>query len=164
MLIFKEVDMQIEADPYSAATKIALNALSRRAKSRGELYAVLLKKNTEPDLIDRVLDRLTEHKLIDDQAFANDWSRSRHIYKGLSRNVLARELRQKGVGDSEISIALEQIASESEMAVATALIAKKLRSLQRENSEVKYRRISGFLARKGYSYQLISQLLRESDL
>ena len=62
MLISKEVDMQIEADPYSeysAATKIALNALSRRAKSRGELYAVLLKKNTEPDLIDRVLDRLT---------------------------------------------------------------------------------------------------------
>ena len=55
MLISKEVDMQIEADPYSAATKIALNALSRRAKSRGELYAVLLKKNTEPDLIDRVL-------------------------------------------------------------------------------------------------------------
>jgi len=156
--------MQIEADPYSVATKIALNALSRRAKSRGELYAVLLKKNTEPDLIDRVLDRLTEHKLIDDQAFANDWSRSRHIYKGLSRNVLARELRQKGVGDLEISIALEQIAPESEKAIATALVEKKLRSLQRESTEVKYRRISGFLARKGYSHHLISQLLRETEL
>jgi len=59
---------------------------------------------------------------------------------------------------------LEQIAPESEMAVATALIAKKLRSLQRENAEVKYRRISGFLARKGYSHHLISQLLRETDL
>ena len=156
--------MQIEADPYSVATKIALNALSRRAKSRGELYAVLLKKNIDPDLIDRVLDRLTEHKLIDDQAFANDWSRSRHIYKGLSRNVLARELRQKGVGDIEITVALEQIAPESERAVATALVEKKLRSLQRESSEVKYRRISGFLARKGYSHHLISQLLRETDL
>ena len=156
--------MQIEADPYSVATKIALNALSRRAKSRGELYAMLLKKDTEPDLIDRVLDRLTEHKLIDDQAFANDWSRSRHLYKGLSRNVLARELRQKGVGDIEITVALEQIAPESERAVATALVEKKLRSLQRESSEVKYRRISGFLARKGYSHQLISQILRDTDL
>lgn len=156
--------MQIEADPYSVATKIALNALSRRAKSRGELYAVLLKKNTAPDLIDRVLDRLTEHKLIDDQAFANDWSRSRHIYKGLSRNVLARELRQKGVGDIEITLALEQIAPESEKAVATALVEKKLRSLQHESSEVKYRRISGFLARKGYPHQLISQILRGADL
>ncbi len=155
--------MQIEADPYSVATKIALNALSRRAKSRGELYAVLLKKNTEPDLIDRVLDRLTEHKLIDDQAFANDWSRSRHIYKGLSRNVLARELRQKG-GDIEITVALEQIAPESERAVATALVEKKLRSLQRESADVKYRRLSGFLARKGYPQQLISQILRETDL
>jgi regulatory protein len=102
--------------------------------------------------------------LIDDQAFANDWSRSRHIYKGLSRNVLARELRQKGVGDIEITVALEQIAPESERAVATALVEKKLRSLQRESSEVRYRRISGFLARKGYSHQLISQILRDTDL
>jgi SOS response regulatory protein OraA/RecX len=48
--------------------------------------------------------------------------------------------------------------------VATALVEKKLRSLQRESSEVRYRRISGFLARKGYSHQLISQILRDTDL
>jgi SOS response regulatory protein OraA/RecX len=48
--------------------------------------------------------------------------------------------------------------------VATALVEKKLRSLQRESSEVKYRRISGFLARKGYPHQLISQILRDTDL
>lgn len=156
--------MQIEADPYSRATKIALNALSHRSKSRGELYAVLIKKNIEPALIDRVLERLVEHKLIDDQAFANEWSRSRHIYKGLSRNLVARELRQKGVGDLEIGLALDQIDPESELTVATALVAKKLRSLQREDRGVKYRRLSSFLARKGYSHHLISQILRESDL
>jgi len=68
------------------------------------------------------------------------------------------------VGDLEISIALEQIAPESEKAIATALVEKKLRSLQRESTEVKYRRISSFLARKGYPHQLISQILRETDL
>ena len=49
--------MDYEPDPYSVATKIAVDALSRRARSRGELAQLLRKKLVPEEIIDRLLDR-----------------------------------------------------------------------------------------------------------
>lgn len=48
MLIYNSVDQ--EADPYSIANTIALNALVARAKSKGELLAHLKKRGVEDDV------------------------------------------------------------------------------------------------------------------
>ena len=49
MLEFVKVDH--EADPYSIAHTIALNALVARAKSKGELLAHLKKRGVEDDAV-----------------------------------------------------------------------------------------------------------------
>ena len=153
--------MDYEPDPYSVATRIAVDALSRRARSRGELAQLLRKKDVPADIAERLLDRLVAQKLIDDRTFAQEWSQLRHRSKGLSRRVLAQELRKKVIAPEVIDDALAQISHEDEVIAARNLVAKKLRSLSRFDDEIKRRRVHALLARKGYSSRVISQALRE---
>lgn len=153
--------MDYEPDPYSVATRIAVDALSRRARSRGELAQLLQKKGVPVEIIDRLLDRLVAQKLIDDRVFAQEWSQLRHRSKGLSRRVLAQELRHKVIAPEVIEDALAHITHDDEVIAARNLVAKKLRSLSRFDVEVKRRRVHALLARKGYSSRVISQALRE---
>jgi len=150
-----------EPDPYSIATKIAVDALSRRARSRGELAQLLRKKLVPEEIIDRLLDRLVAQRLIDDRTFAEEWSQLRHRSKGLSRRVLAQELREKVIAPELIDEVLAQISHDDEIVAARHLVAKKLRSLSRFDDEVKRRRVHSLLARKGYSSRVISEALRE---
>ncbi len=152
--------MDYEADPYSVATKIAVDALSRRARSRGELAEILTKRGTPDDVAHRLLDRLVAQKLIDDHAFAQEWSQLRHRSKGLSRRVLAQELRRKSIAPEVIDDVLGEISREDEIVAARNLVAKKLRSLSRFDSEVQYRRLHSLLARKGYSSNIITEAIR----
>jgi regulatory protein len=152
--------MDYEPDPYSVATKIAVNVLSRRARSRGELADILAKRGTPEDVAERLLDRLVTQKLVDDHAFAQEWSQLRHRSKGLSRRVLAQELRKKSIAPEVIDEVLGEISRDDEIIAARNLVAKKLRSLSRFDSEVQYRRLHSLLARKGYSSSIISEAIR----
>jgi len=152
--------MDYEPDPYSVATKIAVDALSRRARSRGELAEILAKRGTPEDVAERLIDRLVTQKLVDDHAFAQEWSRLRHRSKGLSRRVLAQELRKKSIAPEVIDEVLGEISRDEEIIAARNLVAKKLRSLSRFDSEVQYRRLHSLLARKGYSSSIISEAIR----
>ena len=153
--------MDYEPDPYSVATRIAVDALSRRARSRGELAQLLQKKDVPAEIIERLLDRLVAQRLVDDGAFAQEWAQLRHRSKGLSRRVLAQELRKKVIAPEVIEEALSQISHDDEVIAARNLVAKKLRSLARFDSEVQRRRVHALLARKGYSPRVISEALRE---
>ena len=153
--------MDYEPDPYSVATKIAVDALSRRARSRGELAQLLRKKGVPEEISARLLDRLVAQRLIDDRAFAEEWSQLRHRSKGLSRRVLAQELKSKVIAPELIDEVLSHISHEDEVIAARNLAAKKLRSLSRFDTEVKRRRVHSLLARKGYSSRVISEALRE---
>lgn len=153
--------MDYEPDPYSVATKIAVDALSRRARSRGELAEILKKKLVPEEIITRLLDRLVAQKLVDDFAFAQEWSQVRHRTKGLSRRVLTQELRKKAIAPEVIDRVLSEISREDELAAARHLAAKKLRSLSRFDDDVKYRRLHSLLARKGYGSSVIAQAIQE---
>ena len=51
--------------------------------------------------------------------------------------------------------------STDEYATALALAEKKMASLTKDDREARYRKLSGFLGRKGYSYDVISRILHE---
>ena len=151
----------VERDYVGAAQTICLNALAVRAKSRGELAAQLKRRGIPFEVATEVLDRLERSKLINDLDFARAWSKSRLSSKKISKRVLAQELRRKEVTDDLIAIALDEISIEEEFDAALQLGQRKARSLQNYAHEVRERRITSALARKGYNYSIISRVLRE---
>ena len=162
MLEYVKVDQ--EADPYSMANTIALNALVARAKSKGELLAHLKKRGVEDDVAQATIFRLQENGLINDSEFAKAWTQSRHTSKKLSKRIIAGELRTRGVDQSSIDQALDEIDDESEYRTAFSLGMKKYNTMSRLEPEVQIRRIQSLLQRKGFSFPTIARVIRELDV
>jgi regulatory protein len=162
MLEFNKVDH--EADPYSLANTIALNALVARAKSKGELLAHLKKRGIEDDVAQATIFRLQENGLINDSEFAKAWTQSRHTSKKLSKRIIAGELRTRGVDQFSIDQALDEIDDESEYRTAFSLGMKKYNTMSRLEPEVQIRRIQSLLQRKGFSFPTIARVIRELDV
>jgi regulatory protein len=150
-----------EADAESFARQILLQRLTDQPRSRAELAESLAKKNVPADLASRLLDRFEEVGLIDDAAFARLWVESRQRSKGLGRSALARELRKKGIDDELAQEALEQVDTDAEVEAAHRLVQKRLRSMQGLDRTVQTRRLTGMLARKGYSPHVAFAVVRE---
>ena len=162
MLEYVKVDQ--EADPYSIANTIALNALVARAKSKGELLAHLKKRGVEDDVAQATIFRLQESGLINDEEFAKAWTQSRHTSKKLAKRIIAGELRTRGVDQSSIDQALDEIDDESEYRTAFSLGMKKYNTMSRLEPEVQIRRIQSLLQRKGFSFPTIARVIRELDV
>ena len=145
---------QEEAPTADQARTIVLNSLNYSAKTRKQLHDLLVDRGAVPELIREVLDRFEEVGLVNDRDYAHEWVRSRHSYRGLSRNVLKQELNQRGVDPDYIDEALEQVTTESELEAATALAAKKLKSMRDVAPAAQTRRSLAALARRGYGYEV----------
>ncbi len=109
-----------------------------------------------------VLSRYTEVGIIDDQAFARAWVSSRHHGRGLARRALASELRQKGVDEESVGVAMAELDPDTEAATARALVDRKLRSERGGSPDALLRRLVGMLARKGYPPGLAIRVVREA--
>ena len=158
-------NQEVEADPYStsyeAAQTIALHALAPRARSRAELHALLLKRDISEEIAASVLDNLELQGLLNDLEFAGLWAESRVRQKKFSKRVIAQELRIKGVAQDIIEETIDGIDDEDEYQMAFTLAERKYRSCSHLDPEVAYRRISGLMARKGFSHTITSRIMRE---
>ncbi|WP_151526239.1 regulatory protein RecX [Serinicoccus kebangsaanensis] len=159
-------DADGEPDPQAVARKIVLRQLAMGPRTRSQLADKLRDKGCDPQVASRVLDRMSEVGLVDDEAYAEMYVRSKQETKGLAAGALRQELRKKGVADEVVDSALEDIDPEHEKEQARALTERRLRTMRGLDREVQTRRLAGFLARKGYSsgvsYQVIQEAL--SDL
>ena len=148
-----------EPDPESVAREIALRLLTGAPRSRHQIAEALARRNVEPAVAGRVLDRLTEVGLIDDAAYAQMLVRSQRESRGLARRALAVELRRRGVGDDDASAALDRVDPEAEVDTARELLRRRWRD--DVDATTQARRAMAMLARKGYSPGLSRRLVAE---
>jgi len=150
-----------EADAESVARAIVLRQLSMAPRSRAQLEKKLRQRGCDDSVAARVLDRMTEVGLVDDEAYAQLLVRSRQAGKGLARRALAHELRKQGIDQELADEALGQVGAGDERIRAEQLVAKKLRSMRGLAPEVQARRLAGMLARKGYSGEVAWPVIRD---
>lgn len=154
-----------DADPDSVARAICLRLLADRARTRQELAQALRRKGIPDDAAGAVLERFRDVGLINDDAFAEQWVRSRHTNRGLGRRALAVELRRKGVADDVATAALNGVDAAAEEVRARELVVCKLRGLRTDTDEHRAaasRRLVGMLARKGYGGGIAYRVVREA--
>lgn len=143
------------------AKNVLLHQLSRSMKTEHQLRQVLAKREIPDDIADSVINRFTEAQLIDDAAFARSFVASRIACGGKSRSVIRRELRQKGVPEELANQALEGLNRQTEAELALGLARKRLSALASYEREIQYRRLQGFLARRGFDSEIIRRTLSE---
>ena len=138
----------------------ALRLLSHRERSRSELVLRLKSKGYDRDTVDRVLDGLAESGLQSDRRFAETLASEAKRSRGLAAGRIQGELRRRGVG-VELAAEAGTETPESEEARAHALASRRVKSLAGLPSEVRIRRLVGFLARRGFSSEVALRVARD---
>ncbi|GAB4066262.1 hypothetical protein GCM10028777_18430 [Angustibacter speluncae] len=150
-----------DADPASVARRIVLDQLAVRARSRAELATTLARRGVPDEVATSVLDRMEQVDLVDDEAFAHEWVRSRQRSKGLSGRALRLELHRKGIDTETAAVALAGLDPDDERAAARELVERKARATRGLDQQVRVRRLAGMLARKGYGSDVALGVVRE---
>jgi regulatory protein len=151
-------------DARERAYQQALLFLSYRTRSESEIRQNLRKHDLPEDVIEYTLGRLREGRLADDDQFARAWVENRNTFRPRSRRALAMELRQKGLSDEAAQSALAAVDDET-LAYQAGL--KKVHRFQDLEWNEFRRKLSEFLARRGFPYSVIvsvvSRLWNETD-
>lgn len=154
MVLSDERISQLRAqDAQEVAFQKALNLLSHRPRSEGEIRRKLEIGGFEEPVIDATLARLRQTGLAGDRQFAQLWVENRSEFRPRGRRMLAFELRQKGVHEEIIQQALEVAGNEHDLALnAAQKYARRLSGLDRNAF---WKKLSAFLARRGFGYETI---------
>lgn len=142
---------------FSKAMNRAMYYLGKQIRSRKEVSTYLARKETEPEVMEAVLDRLEKLGYLNDQYYAERFAAAR-IKKGGSFRV-SMELRGKGISAEDAQAALEQIdpAQEEQSALRYAE-----RALRGETDDKARRRAYAALSRRGYSGELIRRVMEQA--
>ncbi len=133
----------------------ALRLLNRRDYSSFEMGEKLRGKGVDRELAVRVVRKLEEKKLIDDQRFCENYVFFR-LKKGYGKNRIFHELKGKGIGEE---LAREYLKGIDEMEIAKVVFFKRLGALKGKKNCRK--RLYDFMVRRGFDFDVINELLLE---
>lgn len=148
------------AERYEQAHTSALRLLSHRERSRAELSRRLRSKGYDVETVERVLDRLAETGLQSDERFAAAFASEAHRGRGLASSAVQGELRRRGV-DRRLAAEAATERPEDEEERARALALSRASRMISSPPEVRRRRLTALLARRGYSPELCYRLAAE---
>jgi regulatory protein len=150
-----------ELADLEAAHRAALRALARRAHARFDLRRRLLQKQHPPAAVDGALDRLSAAGLLDDARFSLDYAAAK-ARRGRGPARLVRDLQSQGVDRRVAEDAVRQsLAAEGvdPADAVRALAEKRARQLGGLPPAVRKRRLSAFLARRGFEARQIWEVV-----
>ncbi len=138
-----------------------LRFVTSRPHSEREIKLWFKKKKVDEVVQGVALNRLTKLGLVDDLAFAKWWIEQRNTFRPKPIRVLKMELRQKGVSSDVIEEALGGSESPSELETARKVVAKKAERFLKMPYEERKKRLSNFLAMRGFSWEVIKKIVDE---
>lgn len=141
------------------ARDAALRLLSARERSSADLRERLRLKGYSAEAVTRVLARLVETGLQDDARYAEGYAEAARR-RGVASRRVGMELRARGV-DVEAAVAASTSRPEDEAARARAVAVQRARGMAGLEPAVRARRLSGFLARRGYPSDLVQTIVSE---
>jgi regulatory protein len=148
---------KIKIEVLKAYTR-ALRYLSYRPRSEKEIRDRLTRKQFDPMIIDKVIEQLKEDKFLNDTQFAQWWTEQRQDFQGKSKYVIKTELSDKGIDRNTIDNTLTNAKDDYE--TAKEFFERKKRRFERYAGDEYTKKVTGFLQRKGFSWDIIQKILK----
>ena len=152
----KKIEQLQAEDARERALQQALFYLSYRVRSESEIRKNLRKHEIPEDVIEETVERLRKDGLVNDDQFARAWVENRSTFRPRSRRMMALELRQKGLDEESANSALKDVDDEALAYEAAQKRAPRFKGLEWSEFRTK---LSGFLARRGFSYSVITPVV-----
>lgn len=152
----------VEREEIVKATNAGLSLLGYRARATGELEARLRRKGFSPSAIAAAIEKLQGWHYLDDENFAQAWIEQQQAHRPRSRRALQQELRTKGIEPGLIESTLATTKFDEE-ADALALARKKWQGMANLSPEVRQRRLTGYLGRRGYGFDIVRKVINQLE-
>lgn len=149
-------DLQ-KASDYGKLLGRSMEYVMIRPRSIREVRDYLWRKKADPEMADKIIEKLESRGYLGDAAFARSWVRARQLTKPVSKRRLTAELVQKGVAQEFIQQALGGEEAYDEAEALREIIAKKRKQARYQDEQ----KLMQYLARQGFGYDLIKSTLAE---
>lgn len=133
-----------------------------RPRSKREITTWFKKHKIYKGIQDVLINKLKRLKLIDDQKFAQWWVEQRMSFRPKSLRVLKLELREKGIDRSAIEDALSEVNIDEDK-IAKELLEKKKYRWEKLPKLERKKKMSEFLARRGFGWSVIKEIVRNNQ-
>ncbi len=150
--------MEKQPKPKSPRDR-AIRLLTTRDRTIEELRQRLLKEGFSQQEVEEVIVWCSEIGYLDDQRTAKQWVDNRNRFRPTGKHGLRMELRNKGVHEDTITKVMN--SQEGDYQLAKELAKKRLATLGHIPVRKQYQRIGGLLSRRGFNWDVISQVLNE---
>ncbi len=152
-------------EDYQKVRDYALKLLSFRPRSIKEITEKLLyfssKRHISSKLIEKLLEELIDSNFLNDEDFAKWWLEQRQTFRPKGYFALQSELLQKGITRDIIEKVIKKNEREGqgEFNIALKIAQKKFSFLSKKSKEEQKKKISEFLARRGFSWEIIYKVV-----
>lgn len=156
------IDEVIKFDEYLFAKKAAYDLLSYRLRSIREIKDRLKQRKISAGTIERTISHLKELGLLNDEEFARQMVLANVRTKPKGRNVIKQKLFQKGISGQVSERILDEVFGNiDEKQIVLEVFEKYSKKLRTADKEGKKRKIFSYLARKGFDFDIINEIIRE---
>ena len=155
------IDAVLLDEEKTRAKNKALALLSYRSRSVSELRKKLCEKEFSRKTVEDIIEDLLRVGLLDDVRFASAYIHSRMLQKPMGKRLLGRELFLKGIDEEVIEKCVEEgYEGRTEIDVAREVAEKRVKPVVGDIRKTK-KRLSDFLARRGFGWDVIQAVLQE---
>jgi regulatory protein len=151
-------------DEFEKYRNNALRFLSFRPRSEKEVRENLVKKKAPPEVVERIILSLKEHKFINDNDFASWFIEQRLRFKPKSIRLITVELQQKGIKREIIEQAFIDLqkddsrdVSSNDLDSAIQLVEKRIAKYKHLDKQDVYNKLGSYLARRGFGWDTIKK-------
>lgn len=158
----EKINEIIDFDEFNYGKKYAYNLLARFPKSEKEIKTKLKQKKISDKNITRVINKLTELKVLNDEDFAKIFIESKLRTNPAGKILFKNKLIEKGISKEIIEESLDKFYDDDEEEnKAEKELLKFMKKKSTDDDYTKKRKCFQHLFAKGFNYELINNLLRK---
>lgn len=154
------IDNVLKTEEQNKVIYSTLNFLSYRQRSEKEIYSKLISKGYKEEYVLKAIEYCKERNYIDDKLFAENYIKDKTNLNKYGSIRIRYDLIAKGI-DKDIIDEVLDLDFDDEYIRAYELAAKRVKSYRNDDKNAIYRKLGGFLHRKGYSYDIVSKVLQK---
>jgi len=154
------IDKLQHEDHIEEGYQKALRFISFKPRTQFEIRKKLSESEFSEEIINIVINKLVQKGYVNDFEFAQNWAENRSIYKPRSKKLISWELKNKKVNKEIIDEVIIGMVPDEKLAVLAS--EKYARRLSGCDKDVFFRRLTGYLSRRGFSYSIVKPIVEET--
>jgi regulatory protein len=148
-------------DDVARAVAFVRRSTSTAPQAEGRLAQKLGERGFAPEVVRLALERARRERLVDDEAMAAALVEERRR-AGHAPSRIRRDLAARGFDETILAAALASAEAEDQEAAAFAVAVERAGRLTGVETEAAYRRVVGYVARRGYPEALARKVGRDA--